>query len=128
MNRPVVVAGFVLAGAMLSAQAEAQSWKTLATMPVQRDGDSTAVVQTNRQPFRHIRFCAQQRPVYIAQVRITFDRGSRQTASIRRTIGRNTCSVPITLRTQDSPIRSINFKHGKVRPGNARPTIRVQAR
>lgn len=128
MNRSVVVAGLLLAGAMLPVPAQAQSWKTLATMPVQRDGDSTAVVQTNRQPFRHIRFCAEQRPVYIAQARIIFDRGNRQTASIRRTIGRNTCSMSITLRTQDSPIRSINFKHGKVRPGNARPTIRVQAR
>jgi hypothetical protein len=128
MNASIVVAGLALAGALLPAEAQAQSWKTLATLSVQRSGESTAVVQTNRQPFRHIRLCAQQRPVQVSQVVIRFDNGNRQTASFRRTIGRNTCASPITLRTQDSPIRSINLKHAKIRPGNARPTVRVQAR
>lgn len=108
--------------------AQAQDWKTLATVRLLpgRDGESVTV-RSNRQPYRQIRACTERRQVFLTELRINFTRGARQRISVQRPIRPGGCSRATRLRQQNASIRSIYVGHSRVR-GGAPTLVRVQVR
>jgi hypothetical protein len=132
MSRKLIIAtaGAAVAVTLAAAPADAQqrSWRTIAYKTVDAGGDTDRINVRGNARYREVRLCAFNAPIRMRDFDIRFENEQRQDVRVRERIAAGSCTRNIDLAGNRRDIERITLRYERIRRGNARPLVRIQAR